>query len=74
MTISYLKSLARARTLRGDLKWHDVHSNRQAVMNRAYFKGSLQLQRTEKFPTCKHFKVSCKKNLSFPKNFRQLFF
>ena len=33
----------------------------------AYFKGSSQLQRTDKFQTSKHLKISCQKNVSFPK-------
>src|SRR6218665_3603699 len=41
---------------------------------RAYFKESLQLQRAEKFQTSKHFKISCQKKFSFPKNFLRPFF
>ena len=33
---------------------------------RAYFKESLQLQRTETCQTSKHFQISCQKNLPFP--------
>src|SRR6218665_3552783 len=42
-------------------------SNIYLYMHRAYFKKSLQLQRTEKFETYKHFKISCKKIFHFPK-------
>ena len=38
--------------------------------DRAYFKESLQLQRTNKFQTSKHFKISCQKSF-ISQNFRR---
>ena len=43
------------------------------VSVRAYFKKSLQLQRTEKCHTYKHLKISCQKKLSFSKISDDLF-
>src|SRR6218665_3889666 len=40
------------------------------AMYRSYFKENLQLQRTEKFQTSKHSKISCKKMFHFPNKFQ----
>src|SRR6218665_2984834 len=36
------------------------------LKTRAYFKECLQLQRTEKFQSSKHFQISCQKKFRFP--------
>ena len=41
---------------------------------RAYFKESLQLHRTEKFQTSKHFKISCQTKIFISQNLQQPFF
>ena len=40
---------------------------------RAYLKESLQLQRTKKCQTSKHFSISCQKKCFISKNFQRLF-
>ena len=41
--------------------------------SQGYFKESLQLQRTEKFQTSKHFKISCQKQFFISPNFFSYF-
>src|SRR6218665_2673681 len=43
------------------------------IFSRAYFKESLQLQRTDKFQTSKHLKISCQKKCFIFQNFRRPF-
>ena len=45
----------------------------QLGLCRAYFKEILQLQRTEKFKTSKHFKISCPTKIFISQNFQWLF-
>src|SRR6218665_2646848 len=55
----------------GTSRWSNmeimVRRDQRILLIRAYFKESVQLQRTEKFQTSKHLKISCQKKFHFPK-------